>query len=147
MLQHQPPKPDLVFGDQSYDHTEHTAAWQIYLQFREVFRNRPCITIPMITILDRATLGEYGKKASSSAGNDGGYFYHPNTYKWWNAHKLHCPILMILPRFIKNRVYYTNLVLGVRFCYPRRPCLNRGLKEKSSNGSTPRSHQRPQLRS
>ena len=41
--------PDLIFfaGDQSYDHTEHTAAWLKFgLQFKETFRNRPCITIP-----------------------------------------------------------------------------------------------------
>ncbi len=41
--------PDLVFfaGDQSYDHKEHTAAWLKFgLAFREIFRNRPCITIP-----------------------------------------------------------------------------------------------------
>ncbi len=41
--------PDLLFfaGDQSYDHKEHTAAWLKFgLQFRDLFRNRPCITIP-----------------------------------------------------------------------------------------------------
>ena len=41
--------PDLVFfaGDQSYDHRQHTAAWLKFgLQFREVFRDRPCVTIP-----------------------------------------------------------------------------------------------------
>ena len=41
--------PDIIFfaGDQSYDHREHTAAWLKFgMQFREVFRNRPCITIP-----------------------------------------------------------------------------------------------------
>ena len=41
--------PDMVFfaGDQSYDHKEHTAAWLKFgLQFRAVFRNRPCVTIP-----------------------------------------------------------------------------------------------------
>ena len=41
--------PDLVFfaGDQSYDHKEHTAAWLKFgLQFRDVFRTRPCVTIP-----------------------------------------------------------------------------------------------------
>lgn len=40
--------PDLIFfaGDQSYDHTDHTAAWLKFgLQFRETFRHRPCITI------------------------------------------------------------------------------------------------------
>ncbi len=42
--------PDLLFfaGDQSYDHKEHTAAWiKFGMQFRETFRERPCITIPI----------------------------------------------------------------------------------------------------
>lgn len=72
--------PDLLFfaGDQSYDHKEHTAAWLKFgLQFREVFRERPCITIPDDHDIGQGNLwGEYGKVASSSAGNDGGYFYH-----------------------------------------------------------------------
>ena len=41
--------PDILFfaGDQSYDHKEHTAAWLKFgIQFREIFRERPCITIP-----------------------------------------------------------------------------------------------------
>jgi len=41
--------PDLLFfaGDQSYDHKEHTAAWLKFgMQFRDIFRERPCITIP-----------------------------------------------------------------------------------------------------
>ena len=41
--------PDILFfaGDQSYDHKEHTAAWLKFgMQFREIFRDRPCITIP-----------------------------------------------------------------------------------------------------
>jgi hypothetical protein len=41
--------PDLVFfaGDQSYDHKQHTAAWLKFgLAFRDVFRERPCVTIP-----------------------------------------------------------------------------------------------------
>ncbi len=72
--------PDLVFfaGDQSYDHTEHTAAWLKFgLQFREVFRTRPVITIPDDHDIGQGNIwGESGKKASSPAGNDGGYFYH-----------------------------------------------------------------------
>ena len=41
--------PDLVFfaGDQSYDHTEHTASWLLFgSQFGEIWRERPCISIP-----------------------------------------------------------------------------------------------------
>jgi len=57
--------PDLVFfaGDQSYDHTEHTAAWLLFgLQFRELFRERPCITIPDDHDIGQGNLwGESGK--------------------------------------------------------------------------------------
>ena len=71
--------PDLLFfaGDQSYDHKEHTAAWLKFgMQFRELFRERPCITIPDDHDIGQGNIwGEYGKKASSPAGNDGGYFY------------------------------------------------------------------------
>ena len=41
--------PDLIFfaGDQSYYHTEHTSGWLIWGRYyRELFRNRPCVTIP-----------------------------------------------------------------------------------------------------
>lgn len=72
--------PDLVFfaGDQTYDHTEHTAAWLKFgLAFREIFRERPCITIPDDHDIGQGNLwGEEGKVAMSSAGNDGGYFFH-----------------------------------------------------------------------
>ncbi len=77
--------PDLVFfaGDQSYDHKEHTAAWLKFgMQFREVFRNRPCITIPDDHDIGQGNLwGEGGKKADSPAGDGGGYFYHPDYVK------------------------------------------------------------------
>ena len=34
-------------GDQTYRHTEHTAGWiEFGLQFRDVIRDRPTITIP-----------------------------------------------------------------------------------------------------
>ena len=72
--------PDLVFfaGDQSYDHEEHTAAWLLFgLQFRELFRDRPCVTIPDDHDVGHYNLwGQGGKVASSMAGDDGGYFTH-----------------------------------------------------------------------
>ncbi len=72
--------PDLVFfaGDQSYDHEEHTAAWLLFgLQFRELFRNRPCITIPDDHDVGHPNLwGEGGKISTVPAGDDGGYYYH-----------------------------------------------------------------------
>ncbi|MEQ8704971.1 MAG: alkaline phosphatase D family protein [Phaeodactylibacter sp.] len=77
--------PDLLFfaGDQSYDHLQHTAAWLKFgLQFRELFRDRPCITIPDDHDIGQGNLwGEEGKKATVRAGHDGGYFYHPEYVK------------------------------------------------------------------
>ena len=110
--------PDLVFfaGDQSYDHTEHTAAWLKFgMQFREVFRNRPCITIPDDHDIGQGNLwGEYGKKASSSAGNDGGYFYpHEYIQMVERAQTQHLPDPYDPTPINQNiGVYYTNLVLG-----------------------------------
>jgi hypothetical protein len=110
--------PDLVFfaGDQSYDHTEHTAAWLKFgMQFREVFRERPCITIPDDHDIGQGNLwGEYGKKASSSAGDDGGYFYHPEYVKMVErCQTAHLPDPYD-PAPIEQGigVYYTNLVVG-----------------------------------
>ncbi len=72
--------PDLLFfaGDQSYDHVEHTAAWLLFgLQFRDIFRERPCVTITDDHDIGQGNLwGEGGKIAASPAGDDGGYFYH-----------------------------------------------------------------------
>lgn len=41
--------PDLLFfaGDQTYRHTEHTIGWlEFGLQFRDIIRDRPAVTIP-----------------------------------------------------------------------------------------------------
>ncbi|MFT4567598.1 MAG: hypothetical protein ACI9FN_002565 [Saprospiraceae bacterium] len=110
--------PDLVFfgGDQSYDHKEHTAAWLLWgMQFREVFRNRPCITIPDDHDIGQGNLwGENGKVASSMAGNDGGYFYHHEYVKMVErCQTAHLPD-PYYPRPIEQgiSVYYTNLIIG-----------------------------------
>ena len=72
--------PDLVFiaGDQSYDHKEHTAAWLKWgIQFREIFRTRPCIVMPDDHDIGQGNLwGENGKIAKLGSGSDGGYVYH-----------------------------------------------------------------------
>jgi len=110
--------PDVVFfaGDQSYDHTEHTAAWiKFGLQFREVFRERPVITIPDDHDIGQGNLwGEFGKKASSPAGNDGGYFYHAEYVKMVErAQTAHLPDPFdARPVEQGIGVYYTNLVVG-----------------------------------
>ncbi len=73
--------PDLLFfaGDQSYDHTEHTASWLLWgTQFREVIRDRPVVTIPDDHDIGQGNLwGEGGIEADSAVGDSGGYFYPP----------------------------------------------------------------------
>lgn len=110
--------PDLLFfaGDQSYDHKEHTAAWLKFgLQFRDLFRERPCITIPDDHDIGQGNLwGESGKKAERSQGDDGGYFFHPEYVKMVErCQTAHLPDPYD-PQPIQQGigVYYTNLVLG-----------------------------------
>ena len=110
--------PDLLFfaGDQSYDHKEHTAAWLLWgLQFRELFRDRPCITIPDDHDTGQGNLwGEGGKRASSPAGDDGGYFYHPEYVKMVErCQTSHLPDPFD-PTPVRQGigVYYTHLVVG-----------------------------------
>lgn len=71
--------PDLLFfaGDQTYRHTEHTAGWiEFGLQFREILRDRPTITIPDDHDVGHPNLwGENGKRSVSKGNSDGGYFY------------------------------------------------------------------------
>jgi len=71
--------PDLLFfaGDQTYRHTEHTAGWiEFGLQFRDVLRDRPTVTIPDDHDVGHPNLwGENGKRATRGDGADGGYFY------------------------------------------------------------------------
>ncbi|MFT7419940.1 MAG: hypothetical protein ACI9DJ_000317 [Algoriphagus sp.] len=110
--------PDLIFfaGDQSYDHSEHTAAWLKFgMQFREVFRERPCISIPDDHDIGQGNLwGEYGKKASTSAGSDGGYFYHHEYIKMVErCQTAHLPDPYDASPIEQGiGVYYTNLMVG-----------------------------------
>ena len=71
--------PDLLFfaGDQTYHHTEHTAGWiEFGLQFREVMKDRPTVTIPDDHDVGQANLwGENGIRATTPAGPSGGYYY------------------------------------------------------------------------
>jgi hypothetical protein len=110
--------PDLLFfaGDQSYDHKEHTAAWLLFgLQFRDLFRNRPCVTIPDDHDIGQGNLwGEGGKLASSPAGDDGGYFYHHEYVKMVErCQTAHLPDAYD-PTPIQQGigVYYTSLNVG-----------------------------------
>ncbi|NBW97898.1 MAG: metallophosphoesterase, partial [Planctomycetia bacterium] len=71
--------PDLLFfaGDQTYRHTQHTVGWiEFGLQFRDVIRDRPTVTIPDDHDVGHPNLwGDAGKKAERKDGADGGYFY------------------------------------------------------------------------
>jgi len=110
--------PDLLFfaGDQSYDHMQHTAAWLKFgLQFRDLFRDRPCITIPDDHDIGQGNLwGEGGKKSTVRAGHDGGYFFHPEYVKMVErAQTSHLPDPYD-PAPVEQGigVYYTNLEWG-----------------------------------
>ena len=110
--------PDLVFfaGDQSYDHTEHTAAWLKFgLAFRDVFRNRPCVSIPDDHDIGQGNVwGEGGKVSKTSAGHDGGYFYHPEYVKMVDRQQCGNLPDPYDPTPIGQAigVYYTRLVVG-----------------------------------
>lgn len=110
--------PDLIFfaGDQSYDHTEHTAAWLKFgLQFKETFRNRPCITIPDDHDIGQGNLwGENGKVSRAEGSSDGGYKYHPEYVKMVErCQTAHLPDPYD-PTPVEQGigVYYTHLLLG-----------------------------------
>ncbi|MCA8980789.1 MAG: hypothetical protein KDC14_12240 [Planctomycetes bacterium] len=110
--------PGLVFfaGDQSYDHRQHTAAWLKFgLQFREVFRDRPCVTIPDDHDVGQSNLwGESGKVAGLPGSADGGYDHHPEYVRMVErCQTAHLPD-PVDPRPIGQGigVYFTNLRLG-----------------------------------
>jgi len=110
--------PDLIFlaGDQSYDHTEHTASWLLFgSQFGEMWRERPCISIPDDHDIGQPNLwGESGKVSTLSGASDGGYTYHPEYVKMVER----CQTDNLPDPFDPTpigqgiEVYYTNLLLG-----------------------------------
>jgi hypothetical protein len=110
--------PDLIFlaGDQSYDHTEHTASWLLFgSQFGEIWRNRPCISIPDDHDIGQPNLwGESGRVSTLSGASDGGYTYHHEYVKMVER----CQTANLPDPFDPTPigqgigVYYTNLVVG-----------------------------------
>jgi hypothetical protein len=110
--------PDLLFfaGDQSYDHKEHTAAWiKFGIQFRDLIRNRPTVTIPDDHDIGQGNLwGEGGKLASSPAGDDGGYYYDVAYVKMVErCQTWHLPDPYDATPVERGiGVYYTNLIIG-----------------------------------
>ena len=110
--------PDLLFfaGDQSYHHTQHTFGWlEFGMQFRDVLKDRPVVTIPDDHDVGQANIwGEDGKKAATPAGPQGG-FYYPGGYvnmvqrcQTWHLPDAYDPTL--IDREIG--VYYTRLRVG-----------------------------------
>jgi hypothetical protein len=110
--------PDLLFfaGDQTYRHTEHTAGWiEFGLQFRDLMRDRPTITIPDDHDVGHPNLwGENGKRSLRKDNTDGGYFY-PVEYvnmvqRQQTWHLPDAPDPAPVQRGIT--VYFTNLRIG-----------------------------------
>jgi len=110
--------PDLLFfaGDQTYRHTEHTVGWiEFGLQFRDVIRDRPTVTIPDDHDVGQANLwGNGGGRATNPAGASGGYFYpagYVNMVQRQQTAHLPDPVD---PAPIKGGigVYFTRLVVG-----------------------------------
>lgn len=110
--------PDLVFfaGDQSYDHLQHTAAWLKFgQQFREVFRHRPCVSIPDDHDIGQGNVwGENGKVALRPTGDDGGYYFHPEYVKMVErCQTAHLPDPYDPAPILQGiGVYYTRLMVG-----------------------------------
>lgn len=110
--------PDLLFfaGDQSYHHTEHTYGWIEWgIQFRDLLRDRPVITIPDDHDVGQANIwGENGIKAKTSAGPSGGYFYPPKYVNMvQRCQTWHLPDPRDPTPIERNiSVYYTNLRVG-----------------------------------
>lgn len=110
--------PDLLFfaGDQSYHHTEHTSGFlEFGLQFREIIKDRPTITIPDDHDIGQPNLwGEDGKVSTLSGNADGGYMY-PGEYvnMVQRAQTWHLPDPYDATPIKRDiTVYYTNLKVG-----------------------------------
>ncbi|MFT6241751.1 MAG: hypothetical protein ACJAQT_003851 [Akkermansiaceae bacterium] len=114
--------PDILFfaGDQTYHHTQHTSGWlEFGMQFRDLMRDRPTITIPDDHDIGQANLwGEEGIQATNSAGPSGGYFYAPEYVNMVQRQQTwHLPD-PVDPKPIKRgiSVYFTDLTYaGVSF--------------------------------
>ena len=110
--------PDLLFfsGDQSYDHELHQQAWLLFgQQFGEIIRDRPTVCLPDDHDIGQGNVwGESGIKASSPAGDDGGYYYSPGyVNSVHRAQSWHLPDPCD-PAPIERgiEVYYTSLRIG-----------------------------------
>jgi hypothetical protein len=110
--------PDVLFfaGDQTYHHTQHTAGWlEFGLQFRDILKDRPVISIPDDHDVGQANIwGESGKKAKTPAGPTGGFYYPVGYVNMVQRHQTwHLPDAYD-PRPIQRGigVYYTRMRVG-----------------------------------
>lgn len=110
--------PDVLFfaGDQTYHHTQHTAGWlEFGLQFREIMKDRPVISIPDDHDVGQANIwGENGKPAKTPAGPTGGFYYPVGYVNMVQRHQTwHLPDAWD-PRPIQRGigVYYTRMRVG-----------------------------------
>ncbi len=110
--------PDLLFfaGDQTYRHTQHTIGWiEFGLQFRELLRDRPTVTIPDDHDVGHPNLwGAGGKRSTDKNGADGGYIYpaaYVNMVQRQQTWHLPDPVD---PRPVAQgiTVYFTRLIVG-----------------------------------
>ena len=110
--------PDFLFfaGDQSYHHTEHTYGWlEFGMQFRDVLKDRPVVTIPDDHDVGQANIwGESGKKAASRQGTKGGFFYPPKDVNMvQRCQTWHLPDPYDATPIKRGiGVYYTDLTIG-----------------------------------
>jgi len=114
--------PDLLFfaGDQTYRHTQHTVGWlEFGLQFRDLLRDRPTVTIPDDHDVGQPNLwGAGGRKATRPDGADGGYFYpaaYVNMVQRQQTAHLPDPV-DAAPLEGGIGVYFTRLVVGGLDC-------------------------------
>ena len=110
--------PDVLFfaGDQTYHHTQHTAGWiEFGLQFREIMKDRPTITIPDDHDVGHPNLwGEAGGVSTLRGNADGGYQYPASYVKQVERQQTwHLPDAFD-PTPIKQGigVYYTRMRVG-----------------------------------
>jgi 3',5'-cyclic AMP phosphodiesterase CpdA len=110
--------PDLLFfaGDQTYRHTQHTIGWiEFGLQFRDVLRDRPAVTIPDDHDVGHPNLwGANGKRAMEKTGSDGGYYYPADYVNMVQRQQTwHLPDA-VDPEPVEQgiTVYFTRLVVG-----------------------------------
>lgn len=147
--------PDFLFfaGDQTYHHTQHTAGWlQWGLQFREIIKNRPVVTIPDDHDVGQGNIwGEGGKEATNPNGTSGGFFYPAAYVNMVQRHQTaHLPDPFDGEPIKRGiGVYYTNLkVGGIDFAILEDRKFKSGpLGKIPKMGPAPRSHQQSQVRS